>query len=109
MCLEVYMLKLDDFYSRLSTFNNWKGKKSEIELAACGFYFLHVDDLVKCFKCGVEIYKWEINDNVIEDHNKYSPDCAFVQRVYPIFLRINNNNKKESVSEKNKYACSCEA
>ncbi|XP_028141804.2 baculoviral IAP repeat-containing protein 3-like [Diabrotica virgifera virgifera] len=110
MCLEVFTLNVEDFYSRLSTFNNWKGKKSEIELAACGFYFLQVEDIVKCFKCGVEIYKWESNDNIIEDHKKFSPECTFLKRVYPIFSKINNN--KETLSEKKinmpvpvKYKC----
>ena len=50
---------------------------SKDTLALLGFYFLTQPDTVKCNFCGVEI-KWKIGDDVLSDHQKWSPSCKLI-------------------------------
>ena len=35
-------------------------------------------DSVKCFHCGQSISQWEREDDPLEEHQKFSPNCTFV-------------------------------
>lgn len=65
--------------NRLATFENWTtafiDKKT---LARTGFYHIGPNDLVKCYFCKVEIGMWEPDDNVIDEHLKWSPYCRLM-------------------------------
>lgn len=67
--------------NRLKTFENWNVRFiDKHRLALLGFYYYGPDDLVKCVFCGVEIGMWEEGDDVLSDHMKWSPSCAFITR-----------------------------
>ena len=36
-------------------------------------------DVVRCFSCHVVLQDWERTDNVIEEHQRHSPDCLFLK------------------------------
>ncbi|AUV65385.1 IAP-3 [Alphabaculovirus myunipunctae] len=81
---------------RLITFANWPSNNPvrPEELARNGFYYLGVNDEVRCAYCKVEIYKFQKGDNVENDHRKWAPQCPFVRK-----LIIENTNVGASSSE----------
>lgn len=65
--------------NRLATFNNWTITfVDKTILARTGFYHIGPNDLVKCYFCKVEIGMWEPDDNVIDEHLKWSPNCRLM-------------------------------
>ncbi|XP_050516478.1 E3 ubiquitin-protein ligase XIAP-like [Diabrotica virgifera virgifera] len=91
MCLED--TSLNNFYERLYTFKNWPGLVPASDLAVYGFYYLQTEDIVRCFHCGVEIYKWLTSDNVYEEHIKFSPNCSFARITHSKFPTYQNNHR----------------
>jgi baculoviral IAP repeat-containing protein 7/8 len=70
-------------YDRLQSFNNvdhvfLKAKKKL--LAIQGFYFASKPDKVRCQFCGLTLNKWSSNDNPLDDHMQYSPNCSMLKR-----------------------------
>lgn len=55
-------------------------------LARAGFYYVGPCDFLQCFKCGGGLYNWRSNDDPIEDHMSYFPECThnlnFVENDY---------------------------
>lgn len=49
-------------------------------LAKTGFYFTGPHDQVKCFFCGVVVYRWEIGDDEVHEHSRLSPNCPLLRR-----------------------------
>jgi baculoviral IAP repeat-containing protein 7/8 len=67
--------------NRLRTFENWNVSFiDKHQLALLGFYYYGPNDLVKCYFCGVEVGMWEEGDDVLTDHMRWSPSCAFIRR-----------------------------
>nr|XP_018904719.1 PREDICTED: putative inhibitor of apoptosis [Bemisia tabaci] len=68
---------------RLSSFEKWPVPLMDPrKLAAAGFYFLNQsNDTVRCAFCGVEIGKWEQDDDPFVDHRKWSGNCKFVKKL----------------------------
>lgn len=65
--------------NRLRSFTNWPSRyQSPAVLAKHGFYFVHVEDHVKCAFCNIELGKWEENDSIERDHRRFSPNCPFI-------------------------------
>ncbi|XP_020299025.1 baculoviral IAP repeat-containing protein 2-like [Pseudomyrmex gracilis] len=86
--------------SQVVTFKNWpcswmKPKK----LAAAGFYYTSRDDNVKCFECNLEISKWEINDNLIADHKRWSRQCRLVNNLLCGYVSISVDPSTNSAKE----------
>lgn len=68
--------------ARLESFRNWPVPYMEpSRLAAAGFYFTGEADIVKCFECRIEIYKWLKGDDPMADHKRESPNCRFICRT----------------------------
>lgn len=68
---------------RLKSFNNpfWQQSfVSKEELARYGCYYTGRSDVVCCFFCYVQIGFWELNDNVLLDHIKWSPNCPLLRK-----------------------------
>lgn len=66
-------------YFRLQSFKHWKNKYvDKKELAISGFFFTSVDDLVYCYFCHVELWNFKKNDNVIQEHIRWSPFCKLL-------------------------------
>lgn len=64
---------------RLLTFVGWTSPVSPIKLAAAGFYYLTKSDLTRCPFCGVIVYEWEVCDDPLLDHCKWSKNCPFIK------------------------------
>ena len=39
-------------------------------------------DVVRCFSCHVVLQDWERTDNVVDAHQRLSPDCPFLKLSY---------------------------
>jgi hypothetical protein len=51
-------------------------------LAAAGFFFTTIGDVVRCAFCGVEVGHWIEGDYAFKEHKRWSPSCGFVNRVF---------------------------
>lgn len=49
-------------------------------LAKTGFYLIGPEDQVKCYFCKVEIGRWEIGDDAVTEHVRWSPNCPLLKR-----------------------------
>lgn len=67
---------------RLRTFNeNWPHAFIDINiLAKTGFYYTGPHDQVKCHFCGLQAASWEMGDNEIYEHRRWSPNCPLLQQ-----------------------------
>ena len=80
--------KFSDSADRLKSYENWPtalNQKPE-KLSEAGLFYLGRSDHVKCYHCGGALRDWEENDDPVEEHAKYFPDCEFVQQ-FPSILR----------------------
>lgn len=67
---------------RLESFENWPVPYMKPDkLAAAGFYYTGELDIVKCFECGTETYKWQEGDEPMVDHKRQSPTCKFLRNI----------------------------
>ena len=66
---------------RLQSFKHWGGVLPAQELAEGGFYMIARRDVVKCFSCKVVVQDWERSDNVIDEHQRLSPNCCFLKTI----------------------------
>lgn len=65
--------------ARLQTYRTWPNAEiSKTNLASAGFIYTGQDDVVICPFCQVEGYHWEADDNPMEDHRVWSPNCPFL-------------------------------
>lgn len=81
--------------NRLRSFTGWNNRYIRPEeLAKQGFYYIHINDNVRCAFCNIELGNWEENDSVELDHRRYSPDCPFLCNKsgnIPLGLNANEN------------------
>lgn len=75
----------DDMYREDLRLKSFEGKWTHtfIEariLAKTGFYFIGPMDKLKCYFCKVEIGRWEIGDDAVTEHVRWSPNCPFLKR-----------------------------
>uniref|UniRef100_A0A182QR76 RING-type domain-containing protein n=1 Tax=Anopheles farauti TaxID=69004 RepID=A0A182QR76_9DIPT len=67
--------------NRLRTFAQWPVTFIRANvLARYGFYYVGTDDTVKCYFCRVEIGLWEPQDDVIQEHLRWSPYCPLLKK-----------------------------
>lgn len=66
--------------ARIRTFSHWP--RSDIQhpevLATAGFYYLDIDDQVRCFHCNGGLRSWQKEDDPWYEHAKWFPRCQFV-------------------------------
>lgn len=94
--------------ARLESYKNWPVPYMKPErLAAAGFYFTGEADIVKCFDCGISIYKWLEGDDPMVDHERESPTCRFIREIpcgnVPIDADLDNVPSPESKDECGPY------
>lgn len=66
---------------RLKTFDNWPLEwLNKRELAQTGLFYTGDDDKVKCYFCEVEIGRWEREDQPVNEHLRFSPNCPLLRR-----------------------------
>lgn len=68
------------FEQRLATFADWPKslKQKPEEMAEAGFFYIGSGDRTACFYCGVGWKDWEETDVPWEEHERWSPECAFL-------------------------------
>ena len=72
------------YHDRLDSFKYWpfkKGSCSPEKMAEAGFYSIggkSEPDQAKCYVCLKELDGWEIDDDPWSEHQKHSPQCAYV-------------------------------
>uniref|UniRef100_A0A182MJD0 RING-type domain-containing protein n=1 Tax=Anopheles culicifacies TaxID=139723 RepID=A0A182MJD0_9DIPT len=67
--------------NRLRSFAGWPVSFiSPNVLARYGFYYVGTEDTVKCYFCRVEIGLWEPQDDVIQEHLRWSPFCSLLKK-----------------------------
>lgn len=89
--------KLNEEEKRLETFNeDWPHAFILPHiLAKVGFYYTGPSDQVKCYFCNINVNSWEMGDNEINEHSRWSPNC-------PLLNGQNTSNiPKEPISELN--------
>lgn len=68
--------------NRLKTFNaNWPHAFIIPRiLAKIGFYYIGPHDQVKCHFCEALVSSWEMGDNEVTEHRRWSPNCPLVNQ-----------------------------
>ena len=93
---EIDSVMFRSYDKRLASFTHkWRGRLNPEKLARHGFYYLSVDDLCKCFYCGVEIFRWEYDDCPIEEHYRLCKDCDLndcLKRCKTVLEKPSENN-----------------
>uniref|UniRef100_A0A336LCV0 CSON007331 protein n=1 Tax=Culicoides sonorensis TaxID=179676 RepID=A0A336LCV0_CULSO len=65
-----------DEATRLETYQNWPVSFIQpADLARAGFYYINRSDQVKCAWCQRVIGEWEVLDDPVTEHLKFSPAC----------------------------------
>jgi len=67
--------------NRLDTFTGLWPRTSAVQprdLAKAGFYYMGVDDVVRCAFCLISLRSWEPGDVPLSEHSKHSPNCPFI-------------------------------
>ena len=68
---------------RRKTFQYWRVPFMDVnQLAAAGFFFTNRGDVVHCAFCEVEVGQWLEGDDAFKDHQRWSPSCAFVKKLF---------------------------
>uniref|UniRef100_A0A0A1XBF2 Apoptosis 1 inhibitor n=1 Tax=Zeugodacus cucurbitae TaxID=28588 RepID=A0A0A1XBF2_ZEUCU len=77
---------------RLKSFENWPLEwLNKKELAQTGLVYTGEDDKVKCYFCEVEIGRWERDDQPINEHLRFSPNCPLLRRRTTNNVPISND------------------
>ena len=72
-----------NFEERLKSYTNWPIQMNQTnrDMAHAGFFYLNRGDSVQCFKCDMQLKGWEDMDTPWAEHEKWSPDCPYIQMV----------------------------
>lgn len=78
---------------RLRTFDeNWPHAFIDTNiLAKTGLYYFGPHDQVKCHFCGLEINNWEMGDNEIFYHKRWSPNCPLLKQQNTSNIPMSSN------------------
>ncbi|XP_063697339.1 death-associated inhibitor of apoptosis 2-like [Culicoides brevitarsis] len=69
-------IDFQDEATRLATYQSWPVSFIEpTDLARAGFYYINRSDQVKCAWCHRVIGEWEVSDDPVVEHLKFSPTC----------------------------------
>ena len=74
---------MEYYENRLRTFDTYPPQMvpDKYELAKSGFYYTGLADKVICFRCDIKLKDWEKNDNAMNEHEKWSPNCEYLKMV----------------------------
>ncbi|XP_065361636.1 death-associated inhibitor of apoptosis 1-like [Calliphora vicina] len=76
---------------RLQTFDNWPLNWLDKNiLAATGMFYTGDGDKTKCYFCEIMIGKWELQDDPVQEHLRWSPNCPLLKRRLTSNVPINN-------------------
>ncbi|MDP0589276.1 MAG: RING-HC finger protein [Candidatus Endonucleobacter bathymodioli] len=61
---------------------NWTcNQQNTADLAAAGFFYTGVEDIVRCFYCSLGLSGWNKDDDVWQEHAQHSADCWFLRQA----------------------------
>lgn len=64
---------------RLLSFTDWSVPFIDKNLLArTGFIYYGKDDFVMCYFCYVKLSCWDVDDNVVYEHLRWSPNCKLI-------------------------------
>ena len=52
--------------------------QSALAMAEAGFHYSGYGDIVTCSYCGLNLYKWQLDDIPLVEHAKFNENCAYV-------------------------------
>jgi len=68
---------------RRKTFEKWPVAFIDKNyLAAAGFYYTKLSDVVCCAFCKVQVGHWEKGDDPFKYHQRWSPSCGFIVGLF---------------------------
>ncbi|GIX94313.1 baculoviral IAP repeat-containing protein 7-A [Caerostris extrusa] len=68
--------------NRLATYKDWPLiMLPQTAFSECGLFYTDNEDIVTCFYCGGSLGNWELNDDPWVEHEKYFPDCRYLNLV----------------------------
>ena len=89
--IQQYSVKSEEI--RRKTFHNWPVKFIDKNyLAAAGFYYTNFKDVVCCAFCHVRLGQWKQGDSPFEEHNRWSPSCAYMKGLFVGNIPVGSNN-----------------
>ncbi|XP_046563792.1 E3 ubiquitin-protein ligase XIAP-like [Haliotis rubra] len=80
---DVEETEADKLRKRLNTYAHWSSRKSALQLATAGFIYTGITDKVECQSCGIRLYNWQDDEEPLQAHKKYAPDCEFMIKHFP--------------------------
>ncbi|GFR17968.1 baculoviral IAP repeat-containing protein 7-A [Trichonephila clavata] len=105
----ISLRKMSVLKSRLLTFKSWPLiMLSAKQLAEHGFYYTGISDIVTCFYCSVSLGNWKINDDPLTEHEKFSPDCAYLELIKMKSIKPPNTNNTDETIEDEVLRQACE-
>ena len=93
---------------RLSTYKNFKGNKTALQLAMAGFVYTGSGDKVMCECCGVRLFNWIGDEDPLEEHRKYSKGkgCKFIRDKFTISTGSDSvSDSTQTVPKFKQYDC----
>lgn len=60
----------------------WPLQPSAEAMALAGFHYTGQSDAVKCLSCDLPLNGWEPHDDPMQEHERWSPECPFLQVVH---------------------------
>lgn len=84
--------------NRLKTFDEWENQFNNKKfLALFGFYYIGPHDRVKCYFCKLELHLFERDDDIQNEHIKWSPFCNLMQGNITANVPINEDFFKQEL------------
>ncbi|GIZ02626.1 hypothetical protein CEXT_12071 [Caerostris extrusa] len=74
--------RMMELKNRFATYKDWPLiMLSSRQLSECGLFYTGNGDIVTCFYCGGSLGNWELNDDPWVEHEKFFPDCGYLDLV----------------------------
>ncbi|KAK6180840.1 hypothetical protein SNE40_008819 [Patella caerulea] len=71
----------DNLRGRLKSYIGWTSAKCYVELSLAGYRYTGQLDRVQCDYCNKKVVQWTVNDNALEVHARFDPDCIFLKHI----------------------------
>ncbi|XP_045175324.1 E3 ubiquitin-protein ligase XIAP-like isoform X2 [Mercenaria mercenaria] len=67
---------------RLGTYpDSWDGKPHATHLCRAGFFYIHREEIFRCFYCGIGLKDFSVHDDPFLEHVRYSGQCPVLHDV----------------------------
>lgn len=78
-------LAYKDICVRIQSFDSWPKfyVQHPLKLSLAGFFYTKIGDGVRCYSCGGFLSQWNSQDDPVEEHNRFFPDCMVLPLLSP--------------------------